>query len=144
MTKQTYEDYKYVMTDTGSLYLGAKYSYREILENQDVPFKYRSIIERYILPDLQPDTTLESHLYYMQKNAFSYRTYQQLKAKVKVSRLVDKNPFLGCIGKKKRVYQTVVLSLEELAGMSKEEKERDGIFIQELIISKLCMMTFIL
>lgn len=141
MKKQTYEDYKYVMMDTAYLYLGGKYTYEEIWENDDVPFKFQTIVERYIVPDMGTETTLESHLYYIQKSDFTYKTYQQLKAKVKVSRLTTKKPFLG-IGQPKRVYETVVMPLAELAEMSKEEKERQGIFIQELIINKLSMMAF--
>jgi len=52
MAKQYYEDYKYVMMDTAFLYLGAKYSYGEIFENDEVPFKFRTIVERYIVPEI--------------------------------------------------------------------------------------------
>ncbi len=142
MIKQTYEDYKYSMMDTGFLYLGSKYSYAEIMENEDIPFKFRTIIERYIVPDMGMETTLESHLYYIKKGDFSYRTYQQLKAKVKISRLVNKKPLFGIFGKTKRVYQTEIISLTDLAELTKSEKEKDGIFIQELMISKLGMMMF--
>lgn len=141
MTKQTYEDYKYIMMDTGFLYLGAKYSYQEIMENEEIPFKFRTIVERYMIPEIGGETTLESDLYYMQEKDFTYRTYMQLKAKVKVSRLVMKKPFLG-MGKEKRMYQTVMIPVAEFAKMSKAEKERDGIFIQELVINKLSLMSF--
>ena len=43
MMKQSYEDYKYVMLDTAFLYLGAKYNYGEIIENEDIPFKFRAV-----------------------------------------------------------------------------------------------------
>ena len=33
------------MQDTSRLYLGAYYSYRELLEHEMVPFKYKSIID---------------------------------------------------------------------------------------------------
>ncbi len=141
MAKQYYEDYKYVMMDTAFMYLGAKYSYGEIVENEEVPFKFRTIVERYIIPEIGEETTLESDLYYMKEKDFTYRTYRQLKAKVKVSRLVTKKRFFG-LGKAERVYETVILPLAEFAGMSKEEKERDGIFVQELVISKLALMSF--
>ncbi len=88
--KQSYEDYKYVMVDTGNVYLGAKYTYGEILQNEDVPFKIRTIVERYILPQADAETTLESEFYYMAQDSLTYRTYRQLKVKVKCSRLVEK------------------------------------------------------
>ena len=141
MNKQVYEDYKYVMQDTAYLYLGAKYSYGEIVENEEIPFKFRTIAERYLIPEIGSDTTLESDLYYMMSKDFSLRTYLQLKAKVKVSRLVLKKSFWKK-GKGKRVYQTAIIPLQEFSKMSREEKERDGIFVQELIINKLALMAF--
>ncbi len=142
MTNQGYEDYKYVMLDTAFLYLGAKYSYSELIENEDVPFKFRAILEHYILPEMDGETTLESHFYFMDKKEFSYKTYQQLKIKVKVSKLVTKKPFLG-IGKPKRMYRSEIIPLAKFAEMSKAEKERDGILIQEIVISKFAMMSFV-
>lgn len=87
-------DYKYFMQDTGSVYLGAKLSYAEILQDEMVNFKYKSIVEHYIFKDTDSETTLESHLYYMTKEQFSYRTYEQLKAKVKINILEDRKSFL--------------------------------------------------
>lgn len=84
------KDFKYFMQDTGSVYLGAKLSYAEILQDVMVNFKYKSIVEHYILKDTDPETTLESQFYYMTKEQFSYRTYEQLRAKVKVSVLEEK------------------------------------------------------
>lgn len=139
MAKQYYEDYKYVMMDTAFMYLGAKYSYGEIFENDEVPFKFRTIVERYLIPEIGVETTLESDLYYMEEKDFTYRTYRQLKAKVKVSRLVTRKRLFG---KPERVYETVIIPLADFAKMTKAEKEKDGIFIQELVINKLALMSF--
>lgn len=141
MLKQQYEDYKYIMMDTAFLYLGSKYSYQEIVENEEVPFKFRTIVERYLIPEIGAETTLESDLYHMTEKDFNCRTYLQLKAKVKVSRLVTKKAFLG-IGKPKRVYETVMIPLTQFVKLSKTEKEKDGIFIQELCVNKLSLMAF--
>jgi hypothetical protein len=139
MMKQVYEDYKYVMMDTGYLYIGAKYTYGDLMELDTVPFKFMTVVERYILPDMNPDTTIESHLYYLQAADFTCRTLQQLKAKVKVNRLTVKKKLFG---KKESVYQTEIMSLQDFVKMSPDEKERAGIFIQELVISKLGLMSF--
>lgn len=143
MIKQSYEDYKYVMLDTAFLYLGARYSYNEIIENEDIPFKFRAIIEHYILPEMDGETSLESHFYFMDKKEFSYKTYQQLKIKVKVSKLVTKKPFWG-IGKPKRIYQSEVIPLAKFVEIPKAEKERDGFLIQEIVISKFALMSFVI
>ena len=141
MMKQQYEDYKYTMMDTGFLYIGSKYTYQEVLENEAIPFKFRTIVERYLVPEIGAETTLESDLYHMKEKDFTCRTYLQLKAKVKVNCLETKKGLFG-LGKPKRVYTTKMIPLAEFAKLSVAEKERDGIFIQELAISKLALMTF--
>ena len=132
-------DFKYYMQDIGSLYFGARYSYEELMAHEMVSFKFKSIIEHYIAKDTQLDTTLESQFYYMTDDLFSYRTYTQLKAKVKISLLVEKKPLLGT---KKTVYQTQVLSLDEFVRMNLAQKKKYGVIIQEIIISKLALMAF--
>ncbi len=132
-------DFKYFMQDTGSLYLGAKYSYAEILGDEMVTFKYKSIVEHYILKDTDPETTLESQLYYMTPEQFSYRTYQQLKARVKVSMLVEKKRLLRGSGV---CYESKVMKLEEFVKMNLAQKKKCGVVVQELVLSKLAVMTF--
>ncbi len=132
-------DFKYFMQDTGSLYLGAKYSYAEILGDEMVTFKYKSIVEHYILKDTDPETTLESQLYYMTPEQFSYRTYQQLKARVKVSMLVEKKRLLRGSGVR---YASKVMKLEEFVKMNLAQKKKCGVVVQELVLSKLAVMTF--
>ena len=132
-------DFKYFMQDTGSLYLGAKYSYAEILGDEMVTFKYKSIVEHYILKDTDPETTLESQLYYMTPEQFSYRTYQQLKARVKVSMLVEKKRLLGGSSVQ---YEGKVMKLEEFVKMNLAQKKKCGVVVQELVLSKLGVMAF--
>lgn len=132
-------DYKYFMQDTGSIYVGARLSYAEILQDDMVSFKYKSIIEHYVLKDTDPETTLESQLYYMTKEQFSYRTYQQLKARVKISILEERKGFWG---KTKTGYQTRILPLAEFTDMSLARKKAKGVLVQELILSKLGLMAF--
>lgn len=137
--EQENRDYKYFMQDAGSIYLGARLSYAEILQDEMINFKYKSIVEHYILKDTDPETTLESQLYYMTKEQFSYRTYQQLKARVKISILEEKK---GLFGKKKTVYQTKLLPLAEFADMNLAQKKAKGVMVQELVLSKLGLMAF--
>lgn len=138
MNVQTYEDYKYVLVDTSNIYLGAKYTYNELIENEDVAFKLRTILERYILPETTGDTTLEDHFANMEKN-LAYKTYRQLKIKLKVSRRVEKKNFFG---KTTRKYITESVALDDFMKMSKEEREKNGILIQEIVFGKLALMSF--
>ena len=133
------DDFKYYMQDTSAVYLGAKFSYAEILGQEMVNFKYKSIVEHYILKDTDPETTLESQLYYMTPDQFSYKTYTQLKARVKVSVLVQKRKLFGGT---KTLYENKVLKIDELVGMNLAKKKQCGMVIQELILSKLALMAF--
>lgn len=134
-----YEDFKYVLQDTGNLYLGAGFSYEELLEAEMVPFKLKAIISHYILKESAPETTLESEFYYLREDSFLYETYRQLKTKVKVQIQREKR---GLTGKTSVIYQEKVFTLPELTAMNLARKKASGMLIREIIISKLGMMTF--
>lgn len=137
MQRKTYEDYKYSMQDTGRLYVGSKYTMGELLEAEDILFKFRMIVERYILPESDPEDTLETHLYYLEKGKFLVQTYRHMKARVKVNIIEEKRSLFG---KRKKEYVTRNLTIDELVQMPPAEKERRGLVIQELSVSKLALM----
>ncbi len=114
-------------------------TYAEILQDEMINFKYKSIVEHYIFKDTDPETTLESHFYYMTKEQFSYRTYEQLRAKVKVNILEEKKSFFGG---KKTGYTTKLIPLAAFAEMSLAQNKAKGVVSQELALSKLALMSF--
>ena len=131
------EDFKYFMQDMEKIYLGARYSYQELMGNELVPFKFRTIIERYLTRELDQETTLESHFYYMKRSDPEYRAYRQLKTRVRVSHykktiLHQENP----------TYTEKVYTLEQLAAIEPQEKEKQGIVVREVILSKLALFAF--
>ena len=95
MEKKTYEDYKYSMQDTSRLYVGAKYTFRELLDEDEITFKFRMIMERYILPEADLEDTLETHLYYLAPESFLVKIYKQMKARVKVNVIEEKSRCLA-------------------------------------------------
>ena len=132
-------DFKYIMQDTGYVYLGARYSYEELLKDEQLAFKLKTIISLYMLKDVDVSSTLESHFYYMTPQDFAYQTYCELKVKVKVSLPVQKK---GWTGKIKTVYKDRVYSLKEFAALNLARKKQLGLIIREVVISKLGLMTF--
>lgn len=134
-----YEDFKYVIQDTGSIYLGARFSFEELMEQEMVPFKLKAILTHYILKEASPETTLESQFYYLEKGTFLYETFKQLKIRVKIQRQVERKTLFG---KTKAEYKEEILSLQELAEMNLARKKACGVMVREIIISKLGMMTF--
>lgn len=134
-----YEDGKYVMQDVTTLYLGTKYTFDEILENEEIPFKLRLLAERYLLPEADREDTLETHLYYLDSKSFLVKIYQQLKAKVKVNVIEEKKDRNGKVTKR---YVTKTLSPKELTEIEPSAKESVGMVIQEIAFSKLALMAF--
>ena len=80
MQQAVYEDYKYSIQDTNRIYVGCKYTFREFLDEDEILFKLRMIIERYVLPDADPEDTLETHLYYLAPESFLVKIYKQMKS----------------------------------------------------------------
>lgn len=132
-------DFKYILQDAGAIYVGARYSYEELLEEETAAFKLKTIIAHYILKDVDASTTLESHFYYMTEDSFAYRTFRELKVKVKAS-IPEETRSLA--GKARIRYKDRIYTLKELAGMNLARKKQTGIIIREIIFSKLGLMTF--
>lgn len=149
MQQAVYEDHKYSIQDTNRIYVGSKYTFREFLEEDEILFKLRMIIERYVLPEADPEDTLETHLYYLAPESFLVKTYKQMKARIRVSVIEEKKGLFGrragTQGKTGaseggRRYVTRQLTIEELTAMPVQEKERRGLVVQELSVSKLALM----
>lgn len=137
MNQTVYEDYKYSMQDTGRLYVGCKYTFAELLEEEDVSFKFRMLVQKYILPEADGEDTLETHLYYLSPTGFLVKLYRQMKTRIKVNMIEEKK---GLFGRGKKEYVTKQLTIEQLTGMSKAEKEACGLVIQEISVSKLALI----
>lgn len=137
MRECQYADYKYIMQDVSNIYLGAKYTYEELTEDEEIPFKIKSLVNRYIKPELEDwAVSLESHFYYMEEKGFAYQTFLQLKTKVKISVLEQKKRF-GSKGEP--VYASRTLKLQDFVKIPPKEKEEKGILIQEISFSKLVL-----
>ena len=95
MQKTVYEDYKYSVQDTARIYVGCKYTFGEFLEEEEILFKFRLVVQKYILPEADLGDTLETHLYYLTPDSFLVKLYRQMKAKVRVIVIEEKKPFLG-------------------------------------------------
>ena len=136
MQKTVYENFKYSMQDVSRVYVGSKFTFEELLDDEDLLFKFRMIVERYILPEADLQDTLESHLYYLPAKSFAVKLYRRLKARIKVSVIEEKKSLFG---KPKRQYTDRQLTIDELVGMTPQEKESCGMIIQELSVSKLAL-----
>lgn len=149
MQQAVYEDHKYSIQDTNRIYVGSKYTFREFLNEDEILFKLRMVIERYILPEADLEDTLETHLYYLAPESFLVKIYKQMKARIRVSVIEEKRRLFGRGGKAperegasegRKRYVTKQLTIEELTAMPVQEKERRGLVVQELSVSKLALL----
>lgn len=137
MQKTIYQDYKYTMQDAGRVYVGCKYTFGELLDDEDALFKLRLILQKYVVPEADLEDTLETHLYYLGKDSFLIKLYKQMKTSVKVNKIEEKKTLFG---KRKKEYVTKQMTIEELTAMSTAEKEACGLIIQEFSVSKLALL----
>ena len=130
-------DFKYMIDDLTVLYFGAKYSYGELLEQENCSVQFKRVIRNYFLKSVPKETTIESHLYYLAEGTEDFDAFRHLKAKVRVTVPVAKR---GIGGKESIAWKEQVMKVSELAAISPEEKERRGFLIRELQVSKLGLM----
>lgn len=138
MQKTVYEDYKYSIQDTTNLYVGVKYTLQEITENEDIMFKFRKVVGESLLNGSDREDSLETLLYYLEPSDFRFQIFKQMKSRVRVSVIKEKKHFFG---KKSKEYVTEYISINDLVAMSVADKEKAGMVIQELKVSKLALAT---
>ena len=136
MSKTVYEDYKYCMQDVGTVYIGTKYTFQELLDSDTVPFKFQLLVERYIIPEADLEDSLESHLYYLPEKSFLVKIYEQLKMKVKINIIEEKKSLTG---KSKKEYTTKVVPIRTLVQMSVADKETAGVVVLREFITHQAM-----
>lgn len=129
-------DFKYVMHDLTNLYLGARFTYEELLNNDEVPFKLKMIISHYILKEVAPQTKLEDHIFYLKETDLSFFVFRQMKAKFRLNVWKDEAD-----GVKKPGYQSHVYKIQEIVGNEELQKKKDITLVEEVHITKLGLMS---
>lgn len=129
------DDFKYYMQDIERYYFGARYNYNELISNEIVPFKFKTVITKYFKDDIDFSTTLESHIYHLTKDTYDYKVYKQLRTRIRTSVYKDPN-------RKEKGFKEKVYKIEEIVKINLEEKERLGMLVREIIISKLGLWGF--
>ena len=131
-------DFKYVIQDTGHVYFGKELTYQEILDRDDVPFKFKAIISAYVTKDTPLDVKFTDHILTVSEDAFSYRIYEQLKLQVRLFYGEERKGFGGKL-KKKWIHK--VCSFDEFQKNYAQAVREQGAQIEDVSISKLALMT---
>lgn len=131
-------DFKYVIQDTGHLYFGKELTYQEIMDREDVPFKFKAIVSTYVVKDTPLDVKITEHVLKVSRDAFSYRIFEQLKMEVRIFYAEEKKGFGGKM-KKQWIHKTCALAkFQEQYGEAVLNGEA---MIEDISVSKLALMT---
>ncbi len=130
-------DFKYMMQDTTHVFFGKELTYAEMMERDDVPFKFQAIIGSYFSKDIDLSNRLIDHVMVMTKEQFSYRIYDQLKLQV---RFFYKEEKVGLFGQKKVNWVHKTCKMQEFLQNYKDMVEKGEATIEDLSISKLALM----
>lgn len=132
-------DFRYVMQDMTNVYIGAKYTYDEIMNVDEVPFKLKVILSHYMLKEVAGNTTLENHIFYMKPDDMSYMVYKRMKARFKLNVFKEDGHGKGKPGYIQKEYNIQDIVEGPEAAMLHEKMNQ--IFVEEMHITKLGLLS---
>lgn len=123
-------DYKHVVQDVTNIYIGGKLSYGEMLDLDEIPFKFKVILSHYILKEVSRETTIENHIFFMKKEDMSYMIFKKMKAKFRLYVFdEDKKSYVG------REYK-----IEDIVDDEYLHEKMDTIFVEEMHLYKINLL----
>ncbi len=134
-------EFKYIMQDMYKLYFGARCTYRELLESEETYTRFKAVCRQHLITEVDEDTTLESHLYYLKPEDGAAEVYRLLGARVKLNVPTTKK---GLFGKEQKVFKEEIWKITDLMALSAHQKQFRGIVLSELQIPKLRLREFVI
>ena len=128
-------DFKYVMHDLTNLYIGAKHTYDELLVSEEIPFKLKTLISRFMVREVAGSTKIEDHIFYLKETDMSYQIYKQMKAKFRLNVWKDESDGVKTPGYKSETYR-----ITEIMGNEELMRKKDITIVEEVHITKLGLM----
>lgn len=123
------QDFKYILQDLSKTMIGARFTYSELMEQERVPFKFQTIIDRLIMPILEEDMEIGEHMLRLTKADKNYRIYENLKVKIRYY-----------APKKNGGFESKTVSLADFVKAAEQWDERA--MVHEIILSNLALMSF--
>lgn len=131
------DDFKYVLQDTSTVYFGKELSYTEMMARDDVPFKFKAIINGQIAKDTDLDQKMAAHILEIDIQSFTYRIFEQLKLSVRICYKTQTN---GLLGKKKEKWVHKTCPIRQFCTEYRDKVRAHEMMIEDLSISKLALM----
>ena len=123
-------DYKHVVQDMTNVYIGGRLSYKEMLDMDEIPFKFKIILSRYILNEVASDTTVENHIFFIKKEDISYMIFKKLKAKFR----------LYIFDESRQSYVGKEYKIDEIVDDEFLHENMNTIFVEEMHIYKINLL----
>lgn len=131
------QDFKYIIQDTSHVYFGKELTYEELMEHNDIPFKFKAIISAYVSKDVTLQKKMIQHLLDMDEKSFTYQIYKQLKMEVRVFYKEEKKT-LG--GKKKEHWVHKTCPFVNFMEQYRDDVREEKITVEDIAVSKLALM----
>lgn len=129
------QDFKYIIQSFSEVFIGARLTYEEAAEHEDMPGKLKSAIYRLIYSeDVGREETIGSHLLRLQEKDMAYLFYSQLKIKIKVlfpKTVVNKK------GIEKEIAKEKLYTIKEFVQDKTLKEAQETFVIQEIFFGKL-------
>jgi len=125
-------DFKYVLEDFSTVYIGANYQYGELQVHETAPLKYKEVVARVFTHEVSPEMTVAEHLMQINPDDKSYMIYHQLKVKIKITQLK----------KTGKGYESKQCTLDEFMDTYQKKAMDGGCFVEEIILKKLHLVSF--
>ncbi|MCI8314021.1 MAG: hypothetical protein HFH74_03015 [Lachnospiraceae bacterium] len=130
-------DFKYVIQDTNCVYFGRELTYAEMMDKEDVPFKFKAVISAHIAREIDLNKKMTEHILEISESAFSYRIFEQLRLTVRVYYKVSAKGFGGKI-KEKWVHKAC--SIGQFCKEYRDKTMQSEVMIEDFSISKLALL----
>ncbi len=127
MQMNNQSDFKYLLEDFSTVYIGANYSYKEIMNHETAPLKFKEAVVRVFVKDCDERTTIAEHLTKMKEQEKSHMLYRQFKVKIKVTQLK----------KSRKGYESKHCALDEFMNQYQMKAANGECFVEEIVIKKL-------
>lgn len=127
-------DYKYALEDFSRIYIGAKYTYEELIECEDVPMKLRSVVMHYMVPGASPEISIGEHVLRMEKTDSAYAIMKQLKTIFRVN--IPKQEKKGDIR-----FGVKDMTIDEIMEDDYIQNHKAQVVIVEMVVPKLRLAT---
>lgn len=132
----TNNDFKYVLQDITTLYIGTKYTYGELMKLDEIPFKLKTIFAHYMLKEVAEDTRPEDHIFYIRESDLSYMVYKQMKVSFRMKVWKDESD-----GRRTPGYVSGSYRIQEIVGNEELMRKKDQILVEEMQIKRLGLLS---